>query len=155
MSRILLDTNALVDLCVNRVPKRHAAMMEMLALLDSPDDAVLVPAPSLKDATYIIENSAPFKQVVPERAERMGLARRMRDAVFMQCEVVAVDAAVARRAHRNRDEKDYDDALVAECALASGADVIISSDKSAFENARVPKATPEEFAAHLRLLRRR
>ena len=149
MSRLMLDTNALIDLAIVRDPAVHAAMEAIIGHCVEGEDELLVPVLALKDASYAVENGASFKQVLPHPAQRRALAERIRALAFSFCRVCAVDEAIARKAHRNSTEDDFDDALVAECALAYDADLIISSDRSAFTASIVPKRSPQEHAARL------
>lgn len=151
MSRILLDTNAALDLVFPREPERKEAMLAIVTSLRENRDKLLLPSLSLKDVSYLIECSKPAKSRWPQREEREHMAAEARSFLLDHCSVVAIDDLVCRRAHRNQMEPNYDDALIAECAVTSGADAIISSDRLAFNAAAIPKFTPQEFAKHLML----
>ena len=69
--------------------------------------------------------------------------------LLRQCDVQAVDYAVCAAAHANSDEQDYDEAVIAACALAASADVLLSSGAAAFERSAARKMSPEAFAEHL------
>ena len=150
MRRILLDTNALIDLCVARIPSVHEAMFAIIDTCSEGDDELLVSPISLADASYIIEGGRQFKEALPERSQRQRLAAYVRDTAFSYCTICTIDEQVAMAAHQNSDEEDFDDALIAECAAAYKADVIISSDRKAFRSSKVPSWTPEEYALGLR-----
>lgn len=149
MCRILLDTNALIDLCVARMPATHEAMLAVIDTCFEGDDELLVSPISLADASYIIECGRQFKEALPERSQRQRLAAYVRDTAFSYCTICAIDEQVALAAHRNASEDDFDDALIAECASAYDADVIISSDRRAFRTAKVPSLTPDEYLARM------
>ncbi|MGN0076152.1 MAG: type II toxin-antitoxin system VapC family toxin [Parafannyhessea sp.] len=150
--RILLDTNALLDLFSNRSPERSTSMRAIMGCLSERSDQALVCSTSLVDASYVIENNKAFKAVFPSAEQRRSLARWMRGEVLETCEIAAVDGLVCSRAQQNSAEPDYDDAVVAECALVNKCDCIVSSDISAFNNSQVPKLSPSQCA---RLLARR
>ncbi len=150
MTRALLDTNALIDLTIARTPQNHSSLMRALERGGS-EDEYLVPTLALKDLSYYIENNRQIREVIPSRKERIAIAAQARSILFDQCTICAVDEAVARKAHADLNEQDYDDALIAACAELSGADVIISSDKKAFQDSTVPSMTPVEFELYLRL----
>lgn len=144
MSRLFLDTNALLDLCFARLPLVHEAMMGIVDASKGGANELLVSTHSLADATYVVENSQLFKDVMPERRERRSAAALMRSMAFSAFEVCGIDERIAQAAHYNLQQPDYDDALIAECAAMSEADVIISSDAKAFRVSRVPSMTPSE-----------
>ncbi len=121
-------------------------MEQILSLCREGKDELLVTSLTLKDASYLFENGASFKRVAPDRQFRSEQARRIRELAFATCTICGIDEDIARKAHQNLSEPDYDDALVAECALAYDAEVIISSDKEAFERSIVPKASPQRYA---------
>lgn len=144
MSRLFLDTNALLDLHFARLPLVHEAMLGIVEASRGGANELLVSTLSLADATYVVENSRTFKEVIPSRQARRNTSERMRAMTFNTFEVCAIDQRVALAAHHNLREPDYDDALIVECAVRNNADVIVSSDASAFRNARIPGMTPEE-----------
>lgn len=145
MSRLFLDTNALIDLCVARIPSIHEAMERIVSSCREGEDELLVCTHSLADATYVVENSRLFKDAIPDREKRRHVATFLREVAFHFCTVCSVDERIARAAHRNVSEPDFDDALIAECAARSEADYIISSDRNAFRSSRVPGVTPGEY----------
>lgn len=149
MGRLMLDTNALIDLFIARVPETHAAMEQIVMHSAEEEDEVLISSLSLKDASYIIENSRSFKDVIPDRRIRSQMARKLREIAFDTCTICGIDEAIARKAHLSVAEDDFDDALIAECALAYDADAIISSDALAFTSSLVPKMSPQEYAVLL------
>ncbi|MCH3944130.1 MAG: PIN domain-containing protein [Atopobiaceae bacterium] len=150
MSRILLDTNALIDMVFLRDADRHRAMEEVISLCREGGDEVLLPALALEDASYVLENSPSAKAAVPDAALRRRIAREARGFALRLCTICCIDDAVCRAAHENTGEQDFDDALVAECARFSKADVIVSSDARAFVHSAVPKVTPRECVEFLR-----
>lgn len=150
--RILLDTNALLDLFTNRIPERSASMRTIMDCLSEREDQTIVCGTSLADASYVIENNKAFKAAFPNAKRRSGLASWMRQEILDTCEIAAVDGLICSRAQQNSTEPDYDDAIVAECALINKCDCIVSSDKTAFNDSVVPKLSPSQCA---RLLMRR
>lgn len=109
----------------------------------------MVGASSITDATFVIEGGRQFREVIPERRLRVQLASNLRRIAFHYLTICPTTERVLRMAHRNETERDFDDALVAECALESGADVIVSSDRRAFASSEVPGVSPEDCPAML------
>ena len=151
MSRILLDTNAAIDIVFPREPDRRASIIGALGMLDAKKDELLLPSLCLKDLSWFLECSRACKERWPNRDERLLRAAQAREFLLAHATIVAIDELVCKRAHANTTERDYDDALVAECAVTSGADVILSSDAKAFVASQVPKMTPHELLVHLSL----
>jgi predicted nucleic acid-binding protein len=153
MRKILLDTNALLDLILPRDVERHAAMRAVVAACREGETELMLSALSLKDASYVIENSAAMKAAFPQAQDRRERSRYARDVAFTLCTIVAVDEEACRCAHRNTSEEDYDDALIAACAVAAKADMVVTSDARAFNSADVPflKLSPGQCAKLLRM----
>ena len=154
MTRALLDTNALIDLVINRYPDRHRAMIEICSLMEEETgDCLIAPTLSIKDLSYFIESSKHAQEAIPNRKERMSRSALARTFILDNCVIAPIDERVARMAHANESEPDYDDALIAECARANDADVILSSDNRAFRESYIPKMSPQELVRHLRVQR--
>lgn len=143
MTRLFLDTNALLDLVLDRAPG-GAAMQGLVTMARAGYCTLLTPSLALKDLSYIITESPTAKEAMPSRRERMEAAAAARELVFETCEVCSVDEMVCRRAHANDEEPDYDNALVAECAVANGASAIVSRDRKAFKAMEIPKLSPDQ-----------
>ena len=136
--RLFLDTNVLTDLIMARGEGGHAAR-GLIEMSQGRACDLLVSSLALKDASYIIEESKYTKALVPSREERRLLAFKGRELLLKTCIICPVDELICRRAQANRNEPDYDDALIAECAEVNEADAIVSGDRKAFNNASVPK----------------
>ncbi|MEY8437773.1 PIN domain-containing protein [Atopobiaceae bacterium 24-176] len=137
----MLDTNVLTDLIMMREPWAEAAM----GLIDASQRRaceLLVSALALKDASYIVEESKYAKRRIPDRSKRREIAFKGRELMLSTCEICNINEIICRRANANRNEPDYDDALVAECALVNGANAIVSRDKRAFNELEIPKLSP-------------
>ncbi len=145
MVRILLDTNAILDLVFGRYAERHKAMLNAVRGCEEGTHELYVAAHSLCDMTYVLENNAGMKLAIPNKAEQRACAQYARETVFRFCEVCPIDERVCWDAHRDRDEPDFEDALVMACARACGAEVIVSSDSRAFNGGIPRKLSPQEF----------
>lgn len=145
MVRFLLDTNALLDLVFCRYEDRHKAMLTAVRACTEDEHELFVPPHALNDMTYILENNAGMKAAMPSREERRACAAFVRETVFKFCELSPLDERVCWEAHRDRQEPDYEDALVAACARACEADAIVSSDARAFNAGPIRKLSPAEF----------
>ena len=153
MTRILFDTNVAIDLVIARVPKTHESILQLLGLCGN-DDVLMLSTLSLKDLSFYLENNRQIREVIPSKRDRARMAHEARGCILGQFAICAIDEAIVRAAHDNTAEPDFDDALVAECAKAYRADVIVSSDKEAFIDSAVPKMTPAECVRFLKVRNR-
>ena len=151
--RLFLDTNAIIDLFSNAGTSRQKSMRELVSALRNTDSTFILGATTIKDVSYLIECGAWFKSIVPDASRRKKLAYEAREFMFKQCEMCAVDQTICHQAHMNRDEPDFDDAIIAECARTARADFIISSDVAAFNKSVIKKMSPEECIKYLEINR--
>lgn len=136
MNSVLVDTNVWVDIVLKRPDFFEESFGSVMACID--DGArVLVAGTSVKDVFYWAEKSA-----------GSAAGYRALNMLFDIADVATVDDPVCKRA-LSLEKPDYEDGIIAACALAEHADAIVSRDKAAFEDAAVPKYTPREFIAHL------
>ncbi len=139
--KLFLDTNALLDLVLDRTFGGEA-MRGLVSAAHAGNCTLTTASLSLKDLSYVIVESPMAKTLMPSRPQRAKAAADARELVFDTCEICDVDELICRRAHANHEEPDYDGALIAECALVNGADVLVSRDKKAFNWLEIPKLSP-------------
>ena len=134
MSKVLFDTNIWVDIVLDRPQFASASKGAIMACLEDSDDA-LVAATSLKDIFYFAAKSA-------------GAAAGYRaiELILSIAKLAQVDEIVCTRA-LDLEQPDYEDGIVAACALAEQADVIVSRDGTAFNDLGVAKYTPDAYLA--------
>ena len=145
MVKIMLDTNAVLDLVFNRYPDRHASMLGAISRCKEGTHELLVCAHSLMDMTYILENNAGMKAAMPNKSDRKACARSARETAFKFCKVCSVDDQTCRSAHGDEGEDAFGDAVVKACARAHEAHAIVTSDRRAFVSNDILKLTPAEF----------
>jgi len=63
-------------------------------------------------------------------------------------EVLPLDVGILKQAISSK-VLDYEDAVIDECALASGADVIVTNDKHGFDMGKVKPVSPVELVEQL------
>ncbi len=134
--RVLLDTNVILDLLLERDPWR----VEAEAIAQAGADGWLqahASASSITDIFYISR-----RLVGAERA------RRVVRACLDTLQIVGVTRELLDAADR-RPGSDYEDNLQIECALAAGLDAIITRDPRGFAGSPVTTLTPTELIARL------
>ena len=131
MIRTLIDTNVVLDALASREPFRaHAEKLFMLAAGENLQG--FVTANSITDIYYLIRKS------VSDAVARDGIRNLLQlfsviDITGEDCEI-ALDSSVA----------DYEDALLAVCAVKIGVKYIVTRDVEFLQApAGVPAITPE------------
>lgn len=137
MIKIVADTNFLLDIMVDGRPD-SASALGVFDVMFSDKVAIAICAGSLKDAYYIA------------RRDLDDSARRAWLKLFLDSfDVFPVDSLLCRTALQS-DEPDFEDGLIRACAEWWEADFIVSRDRKAFVNSRVPRIETPDL---LRLIR--
>ena len=132
MSKVLVDTDIWVDIVLNRPRFADASKGAVMACLERGDE-VIVAATSLKDIFYFAEKSA-----------GADAGYRAVELILDIATPAAVDGIVCRTA-LSFERPDYEDGIVAACAIAESADAVISRDEGAFTELAVTKYHPGEL----------
>ena len=132
MNRVLIDTNVWVDIVLKRPQFFDESFGAVLACAEE-GDRMLVAATSVKDVFYWAAKSA------GAQAGYSALAM-----LFETAEVAAMDGPVCERAI-DLERPDYEDGMIAACALAESVNLILTRDETAFCNIGIPKLTPHEY----------
>ena len=134
--RVLLDTNVVLDLLLQRDPWRAQAE----ALAQAGAEGRIQPhvsASSITDIFYISRRLVGAEQ-----------ARRVVRACLDSLQVVGVTRELLDAAER-RPGLDLEDNLQIECAVAAGLEAIVTRDPRGFAGSPVAVLTPAELLARL------
>lgn len=134
--RVLLDTNVVLDLLLERDPWRVQAVGVAEAASDG-RLAAHVSASSITDNFYI-----------SRRLVGTEPARRVVRACLDTLEIVGVTRELLDAAER-RTGADFEDNLQIECALAAGLDAIVTRDPGGFAASPIRALTPSELLTML------
>jgi predicted nucleic acid-binding protein len=134
MMRLLLDTNVILDVLLNRAPWVDDATVIWQAC-DDEHSAGYVVATTLTDIFYIAQRIA--DQTKARQAVRVCL-----DA-FTVC---AVDQRVLEHAY-SLAGSDFEDNIQIACAALSGLDAIVTRNTDDFAASSVPVYTPAEWSS--------
>lgn len=131
-SKVLLDTNIMLDLALSR-PEGFDAAATIAEAIAHEEVIGYVCATSLKDMYYILTKAMGEKD-----------ARTYIEAVMGDFVICGVDYALCRQAIAS-DEPDFEDGIVRACAENIGVDLIITRDADAFARSTVKAMTSQEY----------
>jgi predicted nucleic acid-binding protein len=132
MAKVLLDTDVLLDLFLEREP-HHTAALQLLSSLKRTKTACYTSPIVLANVNYILAKAK-------GREYSIGKLRSLRTILsVLPIDESMVDAAVAA------PERDFEDTLQLQCALASGADTIITRNVRHYPKARIQVVDPMQY----------
>jgi len=130
MKRILLDTNVVLDVLLDRQPHAEASLV-VWAAVESGLSRGLMSAHAVNTIHYLIR-----KDVGNIRAKRIV------STIIRVFAVAAVDGAVIQEALQLQFS-DFEDAVTAAAARFAGCDYIVTRDPKGFRGSLVRAVTPE------------
>jgi predicted nucleic acid-binding protein len=136
MKRILLDTNVVLDVLLDRQPHVEGSVA-VWAAVESNSSEGLLSAHAVTTIHYLIR-----KELGATKAKRTCAA------ILRVFRVAAVDAAVVDDALR-LSMSDFEDAVTAAAARLAGCDYIVTRDPKGFRGSPVRPLTPEGAAVIL------
>jgi predicted nucleic acid-binding protein len=134
--KITVDLNVLLDVAQNRLP-HYQASEEVLHRARLGEFTAVLPGHALTTLHYIIEKYA-----------STAVANQTVDGLLADFTVHPVDKANFQFA-RQLPLKDFEDAVVAVVAEATGSDFIVTRNAPDFAETSVAAITPFEFLEHL------
>ena len=134
--KVTVDLNVLLDVAQNRLPHFHASE-EVVHPIRRGEFAAVLPGHALTTLHYIIEKYAGTP-----------LANQTLDGLLADFSIHQVDKANFQRA-RSLSMGDFEDAVVAVTAEATGSDFIVTRNVPDFVGSPVPAVTPIDFLEHL------
>lgn len=137
--RVLLDTNVLLDVLLDRQPWAEDASA-ILTLADRGEVTGLACAISFTTVFYVMRKEIGAAEARSGVSQLLGVL-----------DVAPVGRAVLDRAVQ-ADVADFEDAVVMECARVAGVDHIVTRDAKGFVTSPVPAHTPAAFRQLLDLL---
>ena len=136
MRRLLVDLNVVLDVLLDRKPHAHFASA-VWAAIESGRGNGLLPAHAFTTIHYL-----------SSRARGPRFARQTIEDLLRVFEVAPVDGAVIRSA-LGLSWPDFEDAVCAAAAAASGCEAIVSRDPAGFRHSPVPAIDPATAVAWL------
>lgn len=136
--KAFLDTNVLLDILMESRPE-HEASLFLLQVIRSGDIAGCLTAQSVIDAAYVQTQrlkapSESFKKAIRIISGIVKIVGIQQEDIHSAC-----DSLVS----------DFEDAAQLSCALRSGCDVIVTSDKKYQNYTDIPCFTPQQLVSLL------
>jgi len=128
----MIDLNVLLDVVQRREPFYTASAATLSRIIDG-ESTGCIPGHALTTLYYLIARQA-------DKAK----AEEVIDWLLVHFEIVPQDRSQFLRA-RTLECPDFEDAVVASAAEASGCEVIITRNIGDFAKTPIPAVTPEEF----------
>ena len=130
--RILIDTNVVLDLLLEREPfVKEAAVL--FSLVDSGKIDAYVSAISVTTVNYLIGRSTTVSK-----------ANQLTDLLMKIFDIAPVDRAVLSSA-TSGGFADFEDGVIHDSALVVTAKAIVTRNTKDFKKSSIPVFTPEEF----------
>ena len=137
MKRILLDTNVVLDVLLDRQPHVEASAA-VWAAVETGNPEGLLAAHAVTTIHYLVRKE---KGTVK--------TRRILSAILRVFGVAAVDGAVIQEALQS-SLSDFEDAVTAAAARSAGCECIVTRDPKGFRGSPVRSLTPEAVAPLLK-----
>ncbi len=133
MSKLLVDTNVVLDLLAKREPFYDSAA-KLFSLADKKKVELSISSLTFANTSYVLTRL--------ETADKSRvILRRFRVLV----RVLTLDEKVIDLALNDLSFKDFEDGLQYYSALENGQETIITRDLNDFKGSRIPVMTPEEY----------
>ena len=129
---ILLDTNIILDLALQRQPYFEEAIA-IFKLIDKSNIRACVTASSITDIYYIVKKSKSHNEAI-------AIVKN----IIQYFEIISVDKEIIVRAIES-SMKDFEDAIQSFAALSENIDYIVTRNIKDFENSKVLGISPQEF----------
>jgi len=132
---VLIDTDVLIDFLTDREPFTKSAKEVIKKSQASAINAFLAPH-SITNIFYILRKH----YSIADRRQRL-------TDLCMSVSVALIDANLVMKALVNNDFDDVDDSLQAECAIAIGADYIVTRNIGDYVKSKIPAILPNKLLA--------
>lgn len=133
MSKLLIDTNVVLDLLSKREPFYDSAA-KLFSLADKKKLVLSVSSLTLANTNYVLSR-------LKSASESREVMRRFRVLV----KVLALDDKIIDLALNDNNYKDFEDGLQYYSAIENNQEIIITRDLKDFKESKIPVMTPEEY----------
>ncbi|WP_026450510.1 type II toxin-antitoxin system VapC family toxin [Aequorivita capsosiphonis] len=135
MSRLLIDTNIVIDLLSKR-EKFYDEAADLFSRADKKELELTISSLTFANTNYILTKLKSAKE-----------AREILRKFKVLVELLALDDKVTELALSDDNFPDFEDGLQYYSAIENQIDVIISRNKKDFKNSKIPVLTAKEFLA--------
>ena len=135
MSRILIDTNIVIDLLSKR-KEFYDEAAEMFSRADKKEVNLTISSLTFANTNYILTKLKSAKE-----------AREILRKFKVLVEILSLDDKITQLALSDDDFPDFEDGLQYYSAIENQIDIIITRNKKDFKNSKIPVLTAKEFLA--------
>ena len=137
MRKILIDTNVILDIALEREPFVNDAK-EIIKLIDKQKIKAYISATTVTDIYYITRRKTSHKKVIT-----------FLDNLFVFVRVMSVNEDIVTKAMKS-ENKDFEDAIQIETSKQNDINVIITRNKKDFKNSGLQIYSPDEYINNLK-----
>ena len=135
MSKLLIDTNIVIDLLAKR-KEFYAEAAELFSKADKKELTLVISSLTFANTNYVLS-----KQKSPKEARE--ILRKFKVLVDILC----LDDKIVELALSDDEFLDFEDGLQYYSALENEVDVILTRNKKDFKNSKIPVLTAKEYLA--------
>ena len=135
MSRLLIDTNIVIDLLSKR-DKFYDESADLFSRADKKELELTISSLTFGNTNYILSKLKSAKE-----------AREILRKFKVLVELLSLDDKITELALSGNDFPDFEDGLQYYSAIENRIDVIITRNKKDFKNSKIPVLTAKEFLA--------
>ncbi|QLG45290.1 type II toxin-antitoxin system VapC family toxin [Costertonia aggregata] len=135
MSRLLIDTNIVIDLLAKR-DKFYDEAADLFSRADKKELELTISSLTFANTNYILSKLKSAKE-----------AREILRKFKVLVELLSLDDKITELALSDDSFPDFEDGLQYYSAIENQIDVIITRNKKDFKNSKIPVLTAKEFLA--------
>lgn len=135
MSRILIDTNIVIDLLSKR-KEFYEEAADLFSRADKKELELTISSLTFANTNYILTKLKSAKE-----------AREILRKFKVLVEILSLDDKITQLALSDNDFPDFEDGLQYYSAMENQIDIIITRNKKDFKNSKIPILTAKEFLA--------
>jgi predicted nucleic acid-binding protein len=135
MSRILIDTNIVIDLLSKR-KEYYDEAADLFSRADKKELDLAISSLTFANTNYILTKLKSAKE-----------AREILRKFKVLVEILSLDDKIIQLALSDNNFPDFEDGLQYYSAMENQIDIIISRNKKDFKNSKIPVLTAKEFLA--------
>lgn len=133
MTRILIDTNIVIDLLAKR-KEFYAEAATLFSLSDRKEVKLIISSLTFANTNYVLSKQKSAK-------EAKEVLRKFKVLV----EIISLDDKIIELALSDNQFLDFEDGLQYYSAMENQIDIILSRNKKDFKNSKIPVITAKEF----------
>lgn len=136
MRKILIDTNVIIDIALEREPFVNDSK-ELIKLIDNQNIEAYISATAVTDIYYITKRKTSHEQVI-----------NFLENLFVFVSVLPVNESIVKMAMKI-ENNDFEDAIQIETSKQNDISVVITRDKKDYANSGLRVFCPNEYIKEL------